>query len=591
MRLADLIRFHHRFLIAVLAGLAFAVFVASPAQAQATDYRIADGWFFTQSAGDSLDPTDGFAVVDDDSAKFWTEFQELGGIQAVGYPVTRRFVWDGFVTQVFQKAAFQWRAESDSVALLNVFDDLWRHGFDLELEDRLIPPQERFAEDGLSFAEIRDRRIALLDAEPALREHFESVSNPIFWFGLPQSRVREYGNGLLRTIRMQRAVLQLWTRDVPWATAGTVTVANGGDEAKALGFWPAKATGPQAAAPLPAPPSELGLSDFYQKYLDAGGIPVVGSDQAPDSALFRAAAIADQMLAFRPDLRSTMAATGTRIAVIANSERLTQIPEYSRLYEQFPGTDWDYRAGAGLGATTFIPVTSTRESNLLCKPEDPYRNSDVLVHEFGHSILNLGIRLQPDGQEFVARLQSAYDRSTGSGLWRHTYAGSNIEEYWAEGVQSWFNLNGPPSLDQNDVNTRSELLEYDPGLSLLLREVFGEGWVADSCHEVIDTSSVLVEGTVVGPDGQPESAAIVQAFHGQHPVLSSTVSGEFVLRLGPGRYQLGLFGADPNCGWIGYYGTGGFTQLRDDALTIEVGEEPIAGIEIRLPAGFDELCG
>ncbi len=580
-----------RFKFVVLAALVITIAAVSPAQARATDYRIADGWFFTQTAGNTPDPTDGFAVVDDDSARFWTSFQELGGTQALGFPVTQRFVWDGFVTQVFQKAAFQWRPESDSVAMVNVFDDLWRHGFDSELEDRLIPPQEQFQEDGLSFAEIRDSRIALLNAEPALQAHFFSVSDPVLWYGLPQSHVREYGDGLLRTIRLQRAVLQLWTRDVPWAKAGTVTVANGGDEAKALGFWPSSSTNTESAAPLPAPLPELNLPDFYQKHLDANGIPVLASERVPDSALFRAAAIADQMLAHRPDLRTTMATTGTRIAVIGNSERLTQIPEYSRLYEQFPGIDWDIRSAGGLGATTFIPVTSARENNLLCEPDDPYRYSDALVHELGHSILNLGVRLQPDAHEFVARLQSAFDQSTVSGLWRRTYAGTNIEEYWAEGVQSWFNLNGPPSPDQNDVNTRSELREYDPGLASLLAEVFGEGWIAASCHELLDTASVLIEGTLVGPDGQPVPGAIVQAVDIRTLAGASTFPGELILRLAPGRYRLEVYGVGPNCGRIGFHGPGGFTPRLDDAIVLEIGEAPISGIEIRLPASLDELCG
>ena len=580
-----------RFKFALLVSLAMWLFAAIPVQAQVADYRIENGWFFTQSGGDTEDPTDGYAVVDDQSARFWTAFRNLGGEQAVGFPVTQRFVWDGFVTQVFQKVAFQWRPETDSVAFINVFDDLQRRGFDSALEDRLIPPQATFIEDGLSFVEIQQQRIGLLDAEPALRAQFYSVENPVLWYGLPQSRVREYGEGLLRSVRMQRAVLQLWTRDVPWAKAGTVTIANGGDEAKALGLWPTWASAPTAPAPLPTPRSELGLSSFYRKHLDAGGIPVIASDNVPDLALFRAAGIANEMLAFRPDLHSTIVASGTRIAVISDAELLTEIPEYSRLYEQFPGVDWNVRAAGGLGATTFIPVTSTKEGNLLCAAGDPYQNSDILVHEFGHSILNMGIRLHPGGQEFVSRLQAAYDRSTGAGLWRLTYAGTNIEEYWAEGVQSWFDLNGPPNSDQNDVNTRAELVEYDPDLAELLREVFGEGRVVSSCQELVDDSSVLVEGTVVGPDGQAEPGVEVWALDGRNSYFGSSFPHQFALRLKPGNYTLGLrSGADPDCGWIGFYGPNGFARQLGSAATVNAVESPVDGIEIRLPAQVEALC-
>ena len=233
---------------ALLAACSLLLLFSPVAQSQPADHLIAGGWFFTQTGGDTEDPTDGYSVVDDPDARFWTAFREFGGIQAVGYPVTQRFLWDGFVTQVFQKAAFQWRADTGNVEFINVFDDLSHLGFDDALEVRLIPRQEQFDEEDLDFDEIIARRTALLDSEPALRARYDSVSDPLRFFGLPQSGVRVYGDGLLHTVRLQRAVLQLWTEDVPWADAGTVTVANGGEEAKALGLWPEDAT-------LPIPPS------------------------------------------------------------------------------------------------------------------------------------------------------------------------------------------------------------------------------------------------------------------------------------------------------------------------------------------------
>ena len=271
-------------------------------ESQSADYQIAGGWFYTQTGGDTPDPFDGYAVVDDPQARFWTAFVDLGGVQAVGYPVTQRFNWDGFVTQVFQKAAFQWRADTGKVEFINVFDDLNRLGFDDALEARLIPGQEQFQEAGLDFDEITARRIALLDAEPALRARYESVGDPLRWFGLPQSQVREYSNGLLRSIRLQRAVLQLWTEDVPWASAGTVTVANGGEEAKALGMWPADAAKPASppgdsdgGGPIavePADPTQLAatlLSQAVAAHAQVSGFDFVESrlERAPDSSFTR----------------------------------------------------------------------------------------------------------------------------------------------------------------------------------------------------------------------------------------------------------------------------------------------------------------
>jgi hypothetical protein len=63
------------------------------------------------------------------------------------------------------------------------------------------------------------------------------------------------------------------------------------------------------------------------------------------------------------------------------------------------------------------------------------------------------------------------------GLWKSKYAANNKAEYWAEGVQSWFNSNRPPDHDHNHIDIREELKEYDPGLANLVGEIFGDtGW-------------------------------------------------------------------------------------------------------------------
>ena len=229
---------------AVVAVL-FSLLLSSDALAGGADVPIPGGRFFTQSGGDTPEIDDGYSVIDDREARFWSAFIEHGGVESLGYPVSQRFNWDGYITQVFQKVVFQWRPETGRVAFLNVFDDLNKLGFDRSLESRFIPPQDHFDESDLDWVEIVERRIGLLDAEPALRTAYFSVPNPMLFFGLPQSEVRSYEG--LKAIRLQRAILQVWTNDFPWAETGEVTVANGGDIAKELGLWPSEATIPVKA--------------------------------------------------------------------------------------------------------------------------------------------------------------------------------------------------------------------------------------------------------------------------------------------------------------------------------------------------------
>jgi hypothetical protein len=198
--------------------------------------------FYTETGGGQ----GGYSVCDDASANFRTAFQQWG-LQKIGYPVSQRYERDGFITQAFQKAIMQWRPDSQSVALVNIFDDLHRAGFDQKLLDtRQVPKQlpDGWDGEGLTFEQTVSKRQALLDERPALRAAYFSSSNPLTFFGLPTSEVQDMDNHY--AIRLQRAVLQEWKETVPWAQAGEVTIANGGDLAKELAALP-----PSALAPVP----------------------------------------------------------------------------------------------------------------------------------------------------------------------------------------------------------------------------------------------------------------------------------------------------------------------------------------------------
>jgi hypothetical protein len=95
-----------------------------------------------------------------------------------------------------------------------------------------------------------------------------------------------------------------------------------------------------------------------------------------------------------------------------------------------------------------------------------------LIHEFAHNIHHRGLaNVDPT---FDARLRATFEAAMKAGLWRGKYASVNRDEYFAEGVQSWFDNNRENDHDHNHVNTRAELEEYDAGLAALCREVFGE---------------------------------------------------------------------------------------------------------------------
>lgn len=209
------------------------------------------------------------------------------------------------------------------------------------------------------------------------------------------------------------------------------------------------------------------LAPFYQKYLDEKGVPIVGSDKVSDYALSEAAWIVEHMLPGRDDILHAIAARRVRLSVMAWNEFTTDIPEHSDLT---PATYWDRRA-RGLGATLSRPSISCAEENLLDFPKDPYGQENILIHEFSHTVHEIGMRaVDPT---FDGRLQAAYADAMKGGLWQGTYSATNHKEYWAEGAQAWFDA--ASARVTHGVNTREKLKAYDAPLASLCAEVFGDG--------------------------------------------------------------------------------------------------------------------
>lgn len=242
-------------------------------------------------------------------------------------------------------------------------------------------------------------------------------------------------------------------------------------------------TAGEAVPAVGRPPAGIGLDPFYEKYADAGGLPVVSSGRVPDQALVVAAEVVDHMLARRPDLRKVLIQGHARIAVMAWNERTTDIPEHSRLE---PKTYWDERA-RGLGGTPFIPTTSCAEENLLGYADDRYNGECILIHEFSHAIHEIGLNVMD--KEFEGRLKELRRKAMARGLWKDTYAATDDKEYWAEGVQSYFDANlpaDPPNGIHNHVRTREQLQKYDPELARFIDEAFGRNpwrWSPTGAHK------------------------------------------------------------------------------------------------------------
>mmetsp|Transcript_22933 Transcript_22933/g.74282 ORF Transcript_22933/g.74282 Transcript_22933/m.74282 type:complete len:265 (+) Transcript_22933:828-1622(+) len=116
-------------------------------------------------------------------------------------------------------------------------------------------------------------------------------------------------------------------------------------------------------------------------------------------------------------------------------------------------------------------VVSVGEENLVRELEtDPhYPDESILVHEFGHTVLNLGM-----SEEARLLVTSAHTDAYARKLYpTGCYMASNPDEYWAEGTQAWFDATARTDVNGH-VSSRARLCAHDPALALLLRHAYGD---------------------------------------------------------------------------------------------------------------------
>jgi len=223
-------------------------------------------------------------------------------------------------------------------------------------------------------------------------------------------------------------------------------------------------------------PSTLPNSGYYTRLCTTHtGLRVVSGSLASDEALEKTAFIIDKVMAMvDPRVAPEMNSNGFRHAVMAAypTEVTTDIPEHAHL-----GEWWDERA-RGLGATLHIPVGSSAEENVLCHPDDRYLGEDITIHEFAHSLHLTGLALVFPA--FETELEQLYRAAKQGGYWGSDhYAMTNYIEYFAEGVQSYFDAN---YRDSRAPTTRDQLQAQDPQfLAFIDKYLGGNDWKQTSC--------------------------------------------------------------------------------------------------------------
>ncbi len=201
---------------------------------------IADGCLYTITGGDTPDPNDGFPVVNTGEIDWYSCVRTLD-LQDVGYPIGQQFEFSGFQILPLQKVMLQFRPDYQNrggcsqFAYLNSMD-LLANRFGVNLAG--VPAHRALPEDaGVSFSQIIDNHLRLLDANAVLKAKFLAKSNWLDLYGLPIAYEEQEINGNpqgAQVLRAQRAVWRIFNVSAPGTRVGVPHLLNVPDQIKKL---------------------------------------------------------------------------------------------------------------------------------------------------------------------------------------------------------------------------------------------------------------------------------------------------------------------------------------------------------------------
>ena len=216
-------------------------------------------------------------------------------------------------------------------------------------------------------------------------------------------------------------------------------------------------------------PDRQSAREFYKKYIDIKGTPVVAAAEVADLALQRTFEIVTHILAGRPDVLESMVDGGMYLVIIGKNQVYTDLPENRNARNP----DYLNERVRGTGG---LP-TSFGEENLLSLPVDRYDDESIAVHEFCHTIDGVLGRIDPAWRD---RKDAAYRNAVNNGLYKDTYAIGNSSEYFAEIAQAYFDCNRVNNWNHGPIGRREQLKIYDPEGYELVRGAFnlnpGQDW-------------------------------------------------------------------------------------------------------------------
>jgi hypothetical protein len=233
------------------------------------------------------------------------------------------------------------------------------------------------------------------------------------------------------------------------------------------------------------PPAKFKTDSYYTKFTYAREFVVLGSSKVSNEALLKVNDTIRKMFAYRHDILKALITDGVRLVVLGRTEKLSDLPEFKDARTDFDGLRFfEY--------TPTLKLLAVPEENVLELAKEPFAGKCLTVSLFAKALYHVtGTRpVVPDFDkrrdkqqyelrvkrldiEFDQRLTKLYEDAMSKSLWKGTPAARSKVEYWAAGVEAYFDATGdgfPPHQADRPITTREALKAYDPDLFTLVDE-------------------------------------------------------------------------------------------------------------------------
>jgi hypothetical protein len=236
-----------------------------------------------------------------------------------------------------------------------------------------------------------------------------------------------------------------------------------------------------------APPEKFKIDPYYTKFTWAREFTVLGSKQVSDEALLKANDTVRKMFAYRHDILKAIIGDGGRLVVLGRAEKLCDLPEMKEARKKPDFDEVRYQ-----DYTPALKLMVVPEENVLGQAGEPFAGRSTVVAAFARALYQVTatrpadpdfdrrrekqqyeLRVKRLDVEFDEKLGKLQEAAAGKGLWKGTPAARSRAEYWAAGVEAYFDAAGDgvaPNGADRPITTREALKAYDPDLFALVDE-------------------------------------------------------------------------------------------------------------------------